>query len=193
MSDSQTMTVLYVKSTGNVLAALTQVAQATGAVTAADLAGPALIVRNLWNFRPAAVPPQVFSDTYPIPPDALDVADVPLDPDVLFMPRMFMYDTTQKALKPLPNQVGQIEVQVATVDFKATQLKVSATDNVPDDTPVWILVNGTSLSSPWTGTGTIPKNSKNLTLNHDAFASGSYSVLLLAKGYLPDSLPRTIT
>ena len=95
MSDPKTMTVLYVKNTGNVLAAVTQVAKATGVISAASLAGEGVPVRGLWNFRRTGTSPQVFPDTYLIPPDALDVAEVPLDPEVLFLPRTVVYDPAQ--------------------------------------------------------------------------------------------------
>jgi hypothetical protein len=194
MSDSPTMTVLYVKNVGNVLAAFTQVAKAANGVSAADLTGQGLIVRNLWNLR--TPPPQVFPDKYVIPPDALDAADVPLDPEVLFVPRIHVYDASQKTLNPLPTAVGSIDLTVAQADFKATQLKVTTTKaaaKVPDDTPVLVQVNGSTLSIPWTGTGTIAKNTNSLTFNHDSLANGTYSVLLLAAGYLPNSLQSIVS
>jgi hypothetical protein len=189
MSTPKTMTVVFVKTSGNVLAAVTQAAKATDGLSAASLAGEGLPVRKVWNLRKTPPLAEVFGGSYLIPNDALDIAEVPLDPEVLFLPRSFVYDPVRKALAPPPT-LGAIDTSVHA--FTATRLTVRLTGAAPVDTPVWIQVSGGALTPPFSTEGMIPKNNTDLVVDHDTFSPATYSILIFALGYLPNSISKTL-
>ena len=84
------MTLLFVKHTGHILAAVTRSADPTGEISAEDLARGGLLVRGFNG------------DTqFEVPSRELDVLTVDLDPALLLQPRAFVVDEDQKVPVPV--------------------------------------------------------------------------------------------
>jgi hypothetical protein len=167
------MTLLFVKHTGHVLAAVTRSADPTGKILTGDLALGGLLVRGFSG-----------QEQFEVPPEQLDVLTVDLEPVLLLQPRAYTVDQGQAV--PLPN------ITAPTVALTATDVTVTLSGPVPADTKVWSQVDGGNLTSPRVADGVIPASvgASAVTLRIEAVDPGTYNVLVLVGGRLPfaDSL-----
>jgi hypothetical protein len=137
------MTVLCMKETGHVLAAVTRVAETAAAATAADmtedakqaleakrvaeLAGDALMVRYVRDDSKS-----FSSAEFSVPADELRAVMTDLDTSVLLDPRDYACDT-EGQLHPLsPNQLDSAEL-----DAQRNSLTVTLKNPVTEQTWVW--------------------------------------------------------
>ena len=127
MSDK--MQVLFVKQTGHVLAAFTRTADPEGKVSANDLTGSGVRIRNVT--RVGATPPG--GETLSVPPDSLDVAVVNFDADVFTSPLSFAAGGGVVA------QLGtDIPQTIPSADFKTGQITVTLSSPAAEDLSVWL-------------------------------------------------------
>lgn len=156
------MTLLFVKHTGHILAAVTRSADPTGTLSAEDLARGGLLVRGF------------SSDTqFEVPPRELDVLTVDLDSALLLQPRAFFVDENQKV--PVPVSSGTVN----SVLLSATQVTVQplASSPVPEDTKVWVQITGGDLTQPLIAAGTVPTGGTSVALPLVPLHAGHYDVL----------------
>jgi hypothetical protein len=155
------MTLLFVKHTGHILAAVTRSADPTGTISAEDLARGGLLVRG-FN-----------SDTqFEVPPRELDVLTVDLEHPLILQPRAFFVDATQKV--PMPVAGGPVHA----VLLSATQVTVTPIGTpVPEDMKVWVQITGGDLTQPLIATGTVPTGGTNVALPLVPLNAGHYDVL----------------
>ena len=126
------MTLLFVKHTGHILAAVTRSADPTGTISAEDLARGGLLVRGFNG------------DTqFEVPPRELDVLTVDLDSALLLQPRAFFVDENQKV--PVPVSSGTVNA----VSFVGDSCDCyTSRPPVPEDTKVWVQITGGDLTQP---------------------------------------------
>lgn len=160
------MTILFVKHTGHVFAAITRNADPSGGITAKSLAGERLLVRGL--------PPPHDKKQFEIPADQLDVLIVDLDPALLLQPSEFIVDQGRPV--PVPGST------VSTVTLTTTDVAVTLNAQVQGETKVWIQVEGETLTKPRVATGSIPSNTLSATFPIELIGSGGYRVLALVAG-----------
>jgi hypothetical protein len=158
------MTLLFVKHTGHILAAVTRSADPMGKISAEDLARGGLLVRGFNG------------DTqFEVPSRELDVLTVDLEPALLLQPRAFFVDENKKVLMPVP---GGIENKVSEVKLSATDVTVTPLHgSVPEDTKVWVQITGGDLTQPLIATGTVPTGGTAVALPLIPLHAGLYDVL----------------
>jgi hypothetical protein len=168
------MTVLFVKHTGHVLAAVTSNADPTAKISAGDLARGGLLVRGF-----PAIPPTTGNEQFEVPPGELDVMSVDLDPALLLKPRNFIIDDGQL-----------VQIPIATVNNVAlttpTKVTVTLAAAVTEETKVWVQVDGGNLAEPRTAEGKIPNTGTSTELQIQTLDPGTYFVLTLVVDRLPD-------
>jgi hypothetical protein len=167
------MTLLFVKHTGHVLAALTRSADPTGEISAADLALGGLLVRGASGQK-----------QFEVPSEQLDDLTVDLEPVVLLQPRAYTADQGQAV--PLPSTTAP------AVTLTATDVKVTLSAQATAETKVWLQVDGGNLTSPRVADGVIPTGMPAVTLPIEALDPGNYDVFALVSGYLPFVHSQTI-
>lgn len=169
---SETMSVIVVKETQHVLAALTSNAKAE--LTAEAVAGGGLLVRGFFD----STNQTVLDEQFQVQPDALEVVDVDYDPSVLAMPREYSLEEVDGKKEPaLP--AGE----APTLALTATTATVSVQNDVEEDCGFYLYITGAGLPSPRSYTGKIAKETKTTTINLDrALASGDYPTLVLLAG-----------
>jgi hypothetical protein len=171
---ADTATVLFVKSTGHVLATLTRVGDPDGTLRPEDLAGDRFPVRS----SSGAVAVEIEAAE-------LDVKSVAITDDLVLQPQHCIVDDQ-----------GQVQVETATlssVALTATGVTVTLAANVTKETPVWVQAD--------TGTGSsrdhkVLDGKLALTTNSvtiaNTFGPGTYDLLTLVPGFKPDSRSQTI-
>ena len=180
---NEKMTLLCAKETRHVLALLTRAADPEAAATAEELSGGALLVRYVGDTTRS-----ITSDArFFVPADDLEAQTVDFDEDVLKNPRAFALDA-DKNIQPLNLTASGLAAAPPT--GSDTQVKVSLTNNVTADTPVWL--NITDGSTAKTRTDKIASGTKEVTVNVGQMTPGDYYVLVLAAGLPPNSFKFTI-
>jgi hypothetical protein len=167
------MTVLFVKHTGHVLAALTRNADPEGKISAEDVARGGLLVRGLGG-----------SEQFKVLPEELELITVDLDPALLRQPRAFIIDNGQ----PLQTPVAT----VANVSLTSANITVALGAPVTEETKVWVQVDGGNLAEPRTAEGKILINTDNAVLQIQTLDPGTYYLLTLVVDRLPDARSWTI-
>jgi hypothetical protein len=175
---NEKMTLLFVKHTRHVLALLTRAADAEGAAAAEELAGAALLVRYVGDTTRTFTPQANFN----VPADELDAKTVDFDPDTFENPRAFSLDEENVVR---PHDLTASGLAAAPPSGSTTQVKVSLTANVSDDTPVWL--NVTDGTSAQTRTGQIAAGTNSVNINVAQLSPGTYYVLALVAGFPPNS------
>lgn len=130
MSDK--MTVLFVKDTGQVVAALTRAADPEAKLAADLLAGEALVLRYLGN--PTAI--GYGDNEFLIESDELDVLIPDLDTDVIANPRSFIVDENQTVqpansfttVTPSFPNTAQIRIAVGAAVAQEAKVRVEIID-----------------------------------------------------------------
>jgi hypothetical protein len=159
------MTLLFVKHTGHILAAVTRSADPTGRISAEDLARGGLLVRG-FDF----ISNKQFE--FEVPSRELDVLTVDLEPALLLKPSEFVVDENQKV--PVPASDGTM----ITVGLSATHVTVTpAGPPVPEDTKVWVQIIGGDLTQPLIAAGTVPTGGTSVALPLVPLHAGQYDVL----------------
>jgi hypothetical protein len=170
------MTLLFIKQTGHILAAVTRGADPTGEISAEDLARGGLLVRGFNG------------DTqFEVPSRELDVLTVDLEPALLLQPRAFVVDENQKV--PVPVSGGTVNA----VDLSVTQVTVTPSEGqVPEDTKVWVQITGGDLTQPLIATGTVPTDGTAVALPLIPLNAGHYKVLTFVATLPPHVLPDAV-
>ena len=178
------ITVLYVKHTQNVLAAVIRVANPEEEITAQALAGPGLLVRGFAGVGP-----------FEVPPEELGVLTVDLEDTLtLLKPRAFQVKadpTDPKKMSLIPITTAGLP-QVNGIDLPAIQVTVKFNGQAPSNFPVWVLIDGGSLTAPRPKQGKILANQNNALIEIENLADGEYSILALAPGSPPFSDKTTL-
>jgi hypothetical protein len=172
------MTLLFIKHTSHILAAVTRNADPTAKISAEELARGGLLVRGL-----------VGSDAqFEVPPGELDIATVDLEPTLLLQPRAFFIDEDQEP--PLPIISG---ATVNTVTLTATTVTVKP-DNTPvlNDTNVWVLITGGNLTQPQIAKGLVQSGQPSTAFPLVPLEAGNYDVLTFVATRQPHVLNHSI-
>lgn len=171
---SEKMTLLFVKETGHIVAALTRAADPEAELTTDLLAGEALLVRYFGNVQAIG-----YGNTeFLIPPEELDVAITDLDDGVISNPRGFFVDD-EKQPQPL-NLVAA--VSAATPLAQASQIRINAAPT--EASKVWIQIVGPPPATPQVATKEIPAGGPNVTIDIRPLdqPATQYHVLVLVAG-----------
>lgn len=186
------MTVLYLKDTGQVMAAVTRAAPAAGAQAPLDpgavdpevtaLAGEALPVRGF--VVPLANDPNTLP--FSIPAERLGALTVDPDEDQLLAPRRYAVTDDQK----LAAQSGVFPPMPQVVAGDPSTVSVTLDAGVTADLPVTLLLEpvldaagpGRLLHDVFKPNST---TSQKITFSVHPALSGTYDVLMLLKGYTP--------
>lgn len=181
---TEKMTLLCAKETRHVLALLTRAADPEAAVKSDELSGGELLVRYVGDTkRPFTKDARFF-----VPADDLEAQTVDFDEDVLKNPRAFALDK-ENNVQPLDLTASGLDA--ALPSGSTTQVKVSLTDPVTADTPVWLSITDGSTSKP--RTDKIASGTNSVTVNVGTMVPGHYYVLVLVEGFPPNSFDFTIT
>lgn len=177
MSDK--ITVLCVKKTGHVLAALTRAADPESEITVEELAGEeGLLVRGL------AVPPDP-NALFFVPAAELKAAVVDSKPGVIESPRRFYLDENDE-VQPLDAARAVSSVAVSAAPVKVT-VNVNAAAQA-DKAAVWVYVPEQDPSQSQTLTGEKPENALSVALDAAPLGPGApHYFLVLVEGALPNS------
>ncbi len=168
------MTVLFVKETGNVVAALTRAADPEAKLTADLLAGEALLLRYAGD---PTVAGYVNAD-FLIKPDQLDVLIPDFDPDVLSKPQGFYVDSNQKVVP------ANVAASVAPTLPVRTQVLVTLDPAVTPESKVWVQIVGPDPQDTQVVTGKIAAGGLATTINlRQLQATTHYDILTLVQGY----------
>jgi hypothetical protein len=172
------MTVLFVKHTGHVLAAVTRNADPSSQITAEDLARGGLLVRGF----AVNLPTTTGNEQFNVMPEELGVITLNFNRTILLKPRTFSIADEQPVQTPtapvlsLALTTGSVEVSLGT----------APTDRVTKETNVWVQIDGGNLDEPRTEQGAIAVNQSSATLQLDPLDTGrTYYVLALVAGREP--------
>jgi hypothetical protein len=177
------MTLLFVKHTGHILAAVTRSADPTGTISAEDLARGGLLVRGFDSTRPS------HQFEFEVPSRELDVLTVDLEPALLLDPRAFFVDENKKV--PMPVAGGSVPlpgVQLTATQVTVTPISTPPGSTVSDDTKVWVQIIGGDLTQPLIATGTVPRGQSNVAIPLVPLRTGDYDVLTFV-ATLPPFVP----
>lgn len=171
------MTVLFVKDTGQVVAALTRAADPEAKLTADLLVGEALVLRYIGD--PTALA-YGFTD-FLIESDELDVLTPDLDTDVISSPRSFFVDSNQKA-------VPSNSFTTVTPSFpNVTQILITLSVAVTPESKVRVEIVKLGTAERQVATAKIAAGGKLVDVNlRPLEPTTSYDVLTLVQGFEPD-------
>lgn len=163
------MTVVFVKHTGHVLAALTRTAAADAAMSAADVAGPGLLVRSAGA-----------SDAdLEVPAEELDVVVTDLRPEVLLEPRAYRVlkngEPQLDALSSLPG---------VTVTTTTTDVTVTLVPPPSSEVAVWVLLRKVASGETAVVTGEVTPPGATESMPHP-LGAGQLRLLTLVSGVTP--------
>ncbi len=168
------MTVLYVKQTGHVLAAVTRVAAPDGKIVPDELAGSGLLVRGLGNNL----------QTFELPTPELDVQVVNLESNLLLRPWAYSFDDASKSVSLVTAAIS------ATTVLTKTQVTVTLGQAVVATTAkLMIQIQGGSLAKPLiikipdTQIGTTTTTVINVPIV--TLDDGDYQMVIFVSGRLP--------
>lgn len=182
------MTLLYVKSTGQVMAAVTRAAlpgtaqdsagdSAAAAAEVAALAGDALHVRGFARRGDASAS----STRFAIPADQLAALTIERDEEQLLSPRSYAV-LDGKRLETFPRALLNV-----TLDVGASSITAATTEDLAEALPFVLQV------MPVVGTeagqrleGTFQPHAHSVSLGLQRPLDGSYDILLLFRGYPPE-------
>jgi hypothetical protein len=168
------MTVLFVRETGNVVAALTRAADPEAKITADLLAGEALLLRYAGDPTSAGY---VNAD-FLITPDQLDVLIPDFDLDVISNPQEFWVDSDQKVVPA--NTVTSV---TPSFPFR-TQVVITLGVAVIPESKVWVQIVGPDPQDTQVVSGKIAAGATVVTINLRQLQAGhSYDILSLVQGY----------
>jgi hypothetical protein len=186
---TEKMTVLYVKATGHVLAALTRVAAPKGEITKEDLVGQGLpFSGSSSNFIP-----NVFK--FNVPVNELEMSVVDLVADLLLGHSQYSVDEKHETAKVTNRSNSTISVTHPS----SSQVTITIEPNVRNDTKakIWVQIESEGMTVPiiCTDEATVtPAATTNTTGPLTAtlqitptLQSGDYHFLILAAGYRPQA------
>ncbi len=171
------MTVLFVKDTGQVVAALTRAADPEAKLTADLLVGDALVLRYIGD------PTELgygLTD-FPIEPDELDVLTPDLETAVLSSPRSFFVDGDKK-VQPTNSISG------VTPNFPSTaQIQITAGVAVTQESKVRVEIVKLGTAERQVATAKIAAGETIVDVNLRPLEPAiTYDVLTLVQGFEPD-------
>jgi hypothetical protein len=172
------MTVLFVKHTGHVLAAVTRSANPTGQISAENLARGGLLVRGFAG-----------NEQFKVPPEELDVLTTDFDSALLLQPRAFIIEDGQ----PVQTPNGTNPAAISGVSLTSANVTVTLNSPVDEETKVWVQVDGGNLVEPRTADGKILIHTQSTVLQIQTLDPGTYYLLTLVVDCLPDARSQTIT
>jgi hypothetical protein len=175
------MTVVFVKQTGHVFAAVTRTAEPTSDISAESLAHSGLLVRGLT----AGV-------QFEVPEEELAVLTVDLEPVVLLRPREFFVDEAQQAVVELPAAPVPPGAALANPSVTPTQVTVTLGAATPTKVKSWVQIEGGNLMQPRIAAGEIAVNATSVLLPIETLDAGTYQVLTLATERPPNVTSVTI-
>jgi hypothetical protein len=177
---NEKMTLLLVKETGHIVAALTRAADPEAALKTDLLAGEALLVRYFGNITADGYGATEFL----VQPDQLDVLITDLDAGVVSNPRGFFVDASKEA-RPL-NLVAAVSVTSPL----ASNAQIVITAAPTEKAKVWIQVVGPPPAIPQVATEEIPADGPNVTVDIRPLdqPATDYHVLVLVAGLQPRTL-----
>jgi hypothetical protein len=108
---TEKMTVLYVKKTGHVLAALTRVGAPEGKITKEVLVGQAL------PFRVMDETTKINIAQFNVPTEELDILAADLDPELLLWHSQYSVDEEQKFVRQITQAITTIDFTTSTVSI----------------------------------------------------------------------------
>jgi hypothetical protein len=171
---AESVTVLLVKATGQVLATLTRVGDPGGTLKADALAGDRFPVRSSTG-----------DIRVEIDAAELDVQSVPFVEDLLLNPQECVVDDQ--------GQAGLESGTASVTTFNAAGVTVHVSAAVTKETPVWVQADtGSGSSREHTVLkGEVAAGHDSVSIPH-TFADGTYDVLALAAGFKPDQSSHTV-
>jgi hypothetical protein len=176
---SEKMTIVFVKETGHVVAALTRATDPEATIAPDVLAGDALVVRYVGLPTAAG-----YSDSaFLIQPDQLDVLIPDFDEDKITNPRGFFVDPDQQ-VKPV-NSVNAVGATFPSV----AQIQVTVAVAVTQESKIWVQIVDPATNERQIVTGKIAAGATNVSLNLSPLdPTTNYDVLALVVGYAPHRL-----
>jgi hypothetical protein len=178
---NEKMTLLFVKETGHVLAAITRAADAEAKITAGALAGTALPVRFVGNPGGSGYDDTVLS----VPADQLDVFTADYEARALVQPNDYFVSGTddQKKAELVNRALG-----ITAISISAGNSQVVFEAPVPDKTKVMIVLTGPTASDQQLATGEMVSvgSTVSATINvAELKPSTPYTLLILIAGVWP--------
>jgi hypothetical protein len=177
---NEKMTLLFVKETGHVLAAITRAADAEAKIEASALAGTALPVRYVGD--PAGTG---YSETVLVPAGQLDTFTADYEARALQRPNDYFVagkDDQQKS-----QQANRFITVTGAPQSGNSQLKIDA--NVPDKTKVLVILSGSTPADTQLVSGEMIYDAgltKSIAiLNIAQLNPGDYTLLILVVGVWP--------
>jgi len=171
------MTLITIKDTGHVLAALSRAADPETALTPAVLAGEYMSVRYIGD--PTGI--GYGENEFQIKPDQLEVAITDLDADVISTPRSFYVDADKK--------VQPSDATGVTPSFPSNvQLHITVLAAVPQERKVRVeVIDVDDPTERQTVTGKIALNATQTDISLRPLKTTSfYEVLTLVQTFMPD-------
>ena len=183
------MTLLFVKHTRNILAAVTRTSagdkpaddkakELQNAQDLKDLVGDGLIVYLGGDAKTFPIPDLTQAE-FLVPFDEFDAITDEFEEDVLSEARSFYCDEKKKA---------QLANPTLTLTPTSGDLKFAIPSALNVDTNVWALVRDESGSKSQIVSDKIEANKKDVTLTFSSPFPSSYFVLAMAAGYRPQSM-----
>jgi len=158
------MNVISFARTGHILGAVTRNSQAEKLMTVQEAAGQGLYLR-----APGAAALSIV-----VGEDVLAVSQVNQDTRVLYQPTLFLVSGSD---------IEQQNAGLPTVALDGVDISLTVPVAVLDDTAVWAYISGPGLNTPVSRTVTILQGATNAS-EALILATGSYTVLILAPGYV---------
>lgn len=171
---SAQMSFVYVKSLGHVLSVVTTIAALKGSFTAADLASPTLLVRNMPD---PSTPNTVPDVSFYLTPDQLDVFTGDILDDALKNPRSFWFNPQSKKIEPIP-----VPTTLTVISSAATGIALALSPSPNPNTPVLVCHPGSDPTKSEVTPGTI--SGSPATLQVSGLVVNTY-VLILVPGNPP--------
>jgi hypothetical protein len=169
---NENLSVIVIKETQHVLAALTCNAKAD--ITAEAVAGTGLLVRGFFDRHNQTV----LDEQFQVQPDALEVVNVEFDPSVLTRPREYALEEVDGKKEPVLSSG-----ETPTFTLTATTATITVGTDIDKDRDFFIYITGANLPSPRSYSGKIVKETLTTTINLDqALTAGDYPVLVLLAG-----------
>lgn len=176
---SEKMTVIFVKDTGNVVAALTRAADPEAQLTADILAGESLVLRYVGDPSETG-----YGETdFLIESDQLNVLIPDFEKDVLSGPRQFWVDRDEKV-------VPTDAVTTITAAFpNVTQIRITLSAATVEESKVRVEIVGPNPDDRQIVTGTIAAGVATVTINLRPLpASTDHDILTFVQGLAPNFL-----
>lgn len=177
---NEKMTLLFVKETGHVLAAITRAADAESEIEAGALAGTALLVRYVGNPTGDGYGDKMLS----VPADQLDVFTADYEARALLRPNDYFVSGADDQKKS--QQVDRSLPVTVSLSMNNSQVTVEA--NVPDKTKALIILSGPTADERQVVAGEMIFNSgtSKATINIAELKPGTdYLLLALIAGVWP--------